>query len=187
MLISDAFAQAAAPAQSDGGGFMTLLPLIGIFVIFYLLLIRPQSKRAKEQKLMIAALKRGDEIITSGGELGLITNVSESYVILEIAPSVEVTVAKSAITTLLPKGTLKSITPAKGAKLRKSNKSQTNNVAQEDKKETEAEAEPEEVKAKTKTKPKPKPKAKAKTKETEKDDTSEDNDSDDTTKKDDKN
>lgn len=181
MLISDAFAQAAAPAQSDGGSFMTLLPLIGIFVIFYLLLIRPQSKRAKEQKLMIAALKRGDEIITSGGELGLITNVSESYVLLEIAPSVEVTVAKSAITTLLPKGTLKSIAPSKGAKLRKSSKTQSNNVEQEDKKETETETE--EVKAKTKTKPK----AKAKTKETKKDDTSEDNDSDDTTKKDDKN
>ncbi len=136
MLISDAFAQAAAPAQSDGGSLMSLLPLIGIFVIFYLLLIRPQSKRAKEQKLMIEALQRGDEVITSGGELGLITNVSESYVILEIAPTVEVTVAKTAIQTLLPKGTLKSIAPSKGAKLRKGNKSQANNEPKEDKKET---------------------------------------------------
>lgn len=110
MLISDAFAQAAAPAQSDGS-FMTLLPLIGIFVIFYLLLIRPQSKRAKEQKLMVEALQKGDEVITSGGNLGKILNVSESYVIVEIAPTIEVTIVKTAIQTLLPKGTLKDIAP----------------------------------------------------------------------------
>jgi len=110
MLISDAFAQAAAPAQSDGS-FMTLIPLIGIFVIFYLLLIRPQSKRAKEQKLMIEALQKGDEVITSGGNLGKILNVSESYVIVEIAPTIEVTIVKTAIQTLLPKGTLKDIAP----------------------------------------------------------------------------
>lgn len=122
MLISDAFAQAAAPAQSEGS-LMTLLPLIGIFVIFYLLLIRPQSKRAKEQKLMVEALQRGDEVITSGGELGKITNVSESYVIVEIAPGVEVTIVKTAVQTLLPKGTLREITPSKGGKQQKSNKS----------------------------------------------------------------
>lgn len=110
MLISEAFAQAAAPAQSEGS-FMTLLPLIGIFVIFYLLLIRPQSKRAKEQKLMVEALQKGDEVITSGGNLGKILNVSESYVIVEIAPTVEVTIVKTAIQTLLPKGTLKDIAP----------------------------------------------------------------------------
>lgn len=110
MLISDAFAQAAAPAQSDGS-FMTLIPLIGIFVIFYLLLIRPQSKRAKEQKLMVEALQKGDEVITSGGNLGKILNVSESYVIVEIAPTIEVTIVKTAIQTLLPKGTLKDIAP----------------------------------------------------------------------------
>ncbi len=110
MLISEAFAQAAAPAQSEGS-FLTLLPLIGIFVIFYLLLIRPQSKRAKEQKLMIEALQKGDEVITSGGNLGKILNVSESYVIVEIAPAIEVTIVKTAIQTLLPKGTLKDIAP----------------------------------------------------------------------------
>ncbi len=135
MLISDAFAQAAASDQSDSGSLMSLLPLIGIFVIFYLLLIRPQSKRAKEQKLMIKALQRGDEIISGGGVLGLITNVNESYVIVEIAPNIEVTVAKSAIQTLLPKGTLKSVVPSKGTKLRKSNKSQANNETKSDKKE----------------------------------------------------
>jgi preprotein translocase subunit YajC len=110
MLISDAFAQTAAPAQSDAS-LMSLLPMIAIFVLFYFLLIRPQSKRAKEQKQMIDALQRGDEVITNGGILGLVINVSESYVIVEIAPAIEVTVLKSSIQTLLPKGSLKSIDP----------------------------------------------------------------------------
>jgi preprotein translocase subunit YajC len=121
MLISEAFAQAAAPAQSEGS-LMSLLPLILIFAVFYLLLIRPQSKRAKEHKQMIEALQRGDEVITSGGELGLILNVSDSYVIVEIAPNVEVTLLKTAVQTLLPKGTLKNITPPKGGKPQKSTK-----------------------------------------------------------------
>lgn len=110
MLISDAFAQAAAPAQSEGS-LMTLIPLFGIFIIFYFLLIRPQAKRAKEHKQMVDALQRGDEIITNGGILGLVLNVSESYAIIEIAPAIEVTVLRSSVQTLLPKGTLKSIEP----------------------------------------------------------------------------
>ncbi len=130
MLISEAFAQAAAPAQSDGS-YMTLVPLIGIFVIFYLLLIRPQSKRAKEQKLMIEALQKGDEVITSGGNLGKITNVSESYVIVEIAPTIEVTIVKTAIQTLLPKGTLKDIAP-RGGKGQKASKAVKNAESKEE-------------------------------------------------------
>lgn len=110
MLISDAFAQAAAPAQSDAS-WLSLLPMVGILVLFYFLLIRPQSKRAKEQKQMVEALQRGDEIITNGGILGQIANVSESYVIVEISPGVEVTVLKTSVQTLLPKGTLRSIEP----------------------------------------------------------------------------
>ncbi|SFF20551.1 preprotein translocase subunit YajC [Nitrosomonas sp. Nm166] len=117
MLISDAFAQAAAPAQSEAS-LVSLLPMIGILIIFYFLLIRPQSKRAKEHKQMVEALQRGDEVITNGGILGLIINVSESYVIVEIAPAVEVTILKSSVQTLLPKGTLKSIEP-KGGKTQK--------------------------------------------------------------------
>lgn len=115
MLISEAFAQAAAPAQGEAS-LMSLLPIIGIFVIFYFLLIRPQTKRAKEQKQMIEALQRGDEIITNGGVLGLILNVSESYIIVEVAPDVTVTVLKTAVQTLLPKGTLKTIEPPKSGK-----------------------------------------------------------------------
>ena len=147
MLISDAFAQAAAPAQSDTTGLISLLPMIGILILFYFLLIRPQSKRAKEHKQMIEALQRGDEVITNGGILGLIVNVSESYVIIEIAPTVEVTVLKSSVQTLLPKGTLRSIEP-KGGKTQKakiaktttaeSNQAESINEASENK-DTEAE------------------------------------------------
>ena len=110
MLINDAFAQAASSTQA-GADWLSLLPMIGILVIFYLLLIRPQAKRAKEQKQMVEALQRGDEVITNGGILGLVINVSENYVVIEVAPTVEITVLKSSVQTLLPKGTLKSIEP----------------------------------------------------------------------------
>lgn len=108
MLISEAFAQAAAPAQA-APDLMSLLPLIGIFAVFYLLLIRPQTKRAKEQKLMIEALQKGDEVTTTGGELGRVVKVSGNYVMLQIAENVQVIMQKTAIQTLLPKGTLNSI------------------------------------------------------------------------------
>lgn len=115
MLISEAYAQAASSGQTEAG-WANLLLLIGIFVIFWLLLIRPQTKRAKEQKQMTENLQRGDEVITNGGILGLILNVSESYVVVEVAPGAEVIVLKSSVQTLLPKGTLKSIDPSKGGK-----------------------------------------------------------------------
>ena len=108
MLISEAFAQAAAPAQ-QGADLMSLLPLIAIFIVFYLLLIRPQAKRAKEQKLMIEALQKGDEVATSAGILGRVNKVSGNYVTLQIAENVQVTLQKSAVQTLLPKGTLNGI------------------------------------------------------------------------------
>ena len=130
MSISDAFAQAAAPAES-GAGLMSLLPLLGIFLIFYFLLIRPQAKRAKEHKQLIEDLQKNDEVITNGGILGLLTNVSESYVIVEIAPNIEVTLLKSSVQTLLPKGTLKSIEPPKSGKRKTASKNTAN---QEDKK-----------------------------------------------------
>ena len=110
MLINDAFAQAASSSQG-GADWLSLLPMFGILIIFYLLLIRPQAKRAKEQKQMVEALQRGDEVITNGGILGQIINVSENYVVLEVAPTIEVTELKSSVQTLLPKRTLKSIEP----------------------------------------------------------------------------
>jgi len=107
VIISDAFAQ-AAPAGGDAG-FMGLLPIVLMFVLLYFLMIRPQMKRAKEQKQMIEALQKGDEVLTAGGVVGRITVMGDAYVSLEIAPGIEISVQRSAVQTLLPKGTMKSL------------------------------------------------------------------------------
>ena len=103
-FIASAHAQEAAPA----GGLMSFLPLIIIFVIFYFLLIRPQMKRAKEHKNLVAALSTGDEVVTNGGILGKITKVGESFVTVELADNVQVKLQKHAIASVMPKGTIKS-------------------------------------------------------------------------------
>nr|NIO42480.1 preprotein translocase subunit YajC [Burkholderiales bacterium] len=77
-------------------------------VLLYFLMIRPQAKRAKEHRAMLQALQKGDEVVTSGGTLGKITNIGDQFVTLEIAPTVEIKVQKPSVQTLLPKGTLKS-------------------------------------------------------------------------------
>ena len=107
MLISEAFAAAAPAATSPD--LMGFLPLVVIFVLFYFMLIRPQTKRAKEVRNMLAALQKGDEVVTTGGELGKVVKVTDNYVSLEIADNVVVHVQKQAIQTLLPKGTIKAI------------------------------------------------------------------------------
>ena len=106
MIISPAFAQAAPGGDP---GYIGLLPIVLMFVLLYFLMIRPQMKRAKEQKAMIEALQKGDEVITAGGVLGRITRLSDAYISLEIAPNTEISVQKAAVQVLLPKGTLKSI------------------------------------------------------------------------------
>ncbi len=88
---------------------MSFLPLVVIFVLFFFMIIRPQMKQAKEQRAMIAALQKGDEVVTSGGVVGKVTKVSESFVTVEIAANTEVIVQKQAIQTALPKGTIKNI------------------------------------------------------------------------------
>ncbi len=108
-FISDALAQAQAPAGgSPQGGYFTLIMLIVLFVAFYFLLIRPQSKRAKEHKALIAALAKGDEVVTNGGTLGRITHVGDNFVTVEIADGVETKVQRQAIQSVMPKGTIKS-------------------------------------------------------------------------------
>jgi preprotein translocase subunit YajC len=107
MFISNAYAEAAA--ASPEGGIMNFLPLIALVAVFYFLILRPQSKRAKEQKSMIEALQRGDEVVTVGGEVGTVTKVFEQYLSLELAENLEVTVQKNAIQSVLPKGTIKAI------------------------------------------------------------------------------
>lgn len=91
------------------GNLSTFLPLILMFVVMYFLMIRPQQKRAKEQKAMMDALAKGDEVITAGGILGKVSKVNDTYVTVEIAPNTEIVVQKHSVTTLLPKGTIKSL------------------------------------------------------------------------------
>ena len=107
MLISPAFAQGSALGTEAGwAGF---LPIVLMFVLLYFMLIRPQSKRAKEHKAMTEALQKGDEVVAAGGMVGRITKVKDSYISLEVAPQVEINVQRGAVQTLLPKGTIKSI------------------------------------------------------------------------------
>jgi preprotein translocase subunit YajC len=107
VFIPSAFAQ--SPAAGGDAGLMSFLPIILMFVLLYFLMIRPQMKRAKEQKAMVDALQKGDEVITAGGVLGKITSVSDAYITVEIAANIEVSVQRGAVQTLLPKGTIKSI------------------------------------------------------------------------------
>ncbi len=106
-FISNAYAQSAAAPVQDGGG-MSMILLFVMFVAFYFLLVRPQQKRAKEQKAMIEALQKGDEVVTSGGLLGRVAKIGDNYVGVEVAENVVVQVQKSAVQSVLPKGTIKS-------------------------------------------------------------------------------
>jgi preprotein translocase subunit YajC len=105
-LIPSAFAQAAGGAQPNA--FMQLLPLELIFVVFYFLLIRPQAKRAKEHKAMVAALAVGDEVVTAGGMLAKVLETGDQFLTVEIAEGVRVKVQRHTVTAVLPKGTLKN-------------------------------------------------------------------------------
>jgi len=107
MFISNAYAQAAG--GGTGGSLMSFLPIILMFVVLYFLMIRPQMKRQKEQKAMIEALGKGDEVITAGGMLGKISKVTDAYLTLEIANGTEIMVQRAAVTMLLPKGTIKAL------------------------------------------------------------------------------
>ena len=111
MFISNAHAQAAAGGTEQQ--LLGFLPIILMFAVLYFLMIRPQMKRAKEHKTMLEGLSKGDEVVSAGGILGRITKVGETYVTLEVAQkgdqAVEMQFQKSAVQTLLPKGTLKSI------------------------------------------------------------------------------
>jgi preprotein translocase subunit YajC len=107
VLISPAYAQSTGGLF--GGDLMAFLPMVAIFVVFYFLLIRPQQKRARETKAMLEGLQKGDEVITAGGVVGKIAKISEGYAEVDIAPNVTITVQRSAISLLLPKGTIKNL------------------------------------------------------------------------------
>ena len=106
-LISNAYAQAADPAAQQNP-LISFLPLLVLFAVFYFMLIRPQMKRAKEQRAMIGGLAKGDEVVTNGGIAGRVEEIGESFVTVEIAPNVKIKVQKGAVQQVLPKGSLKS-------------------------------------------------------------------------------
>jgi preprotein translocase subunit YajC len=106
MLVSNAWAQ--APAGAAGGGFESILLIGAMFAVLYFLMIRPQMKRAKEHKVLIDALQKGDEVVTAGGILGRISKVGEGYLSVEIAPNTEIQVQRASVQTVLPKGTIKN-------------------------------------------------------------------------------
>ena len=105
-LIRDAAAQTAGAAGGNMGLMNLLFPII-LIGAFYFLLIRPQTKRAKEHKQMVESLKKGDEVVTGGGVLGRITEIGENFIQVEIAEGVQIKVQKQAVSSLMPKGTLK--------------------------------------------------------------------------------
>ncbi len=105
LLISDAWAQFGG---EGGSGLFGILPMILIFAVFYFLLIRPQQKRSKEHKAMVATISKGDEIVTNGGALGKVTAVDDNFVSVEIAAGVTIKVQRMAIAQMMPKGTVKS-------------------------------------------------------------------------------
>lgn len=110
MFISEAFAQAApAAAASDSlfGSLGSMLPLVLMFIVLYFVMIRPQMKRQKESKTMIDALAKGDEVVTTGGMLGKISKVGDTFLSVEIASGVEIQVQRGAVVQVLPKGTVK--------------------------------------------------------------------------------
>ncbi len=108
MFISQAYAQ-AAPAATGGteSSLLSLLPLVLMFVVLYFIMIRPQMKRQKEHKTMVEALAKGDEVVTSGGVLGRVSKLGESYLHVEVANGVELQVQRTSIVQVLPKGTIK--------------------------------------------------------------------------------
>ncbi|PWV59041.1 preprotein translocase subunit YajC [Plasticicumulans acidivorans] len=108
-FIADAMAQTAAAAEGPMGAVGQFLPLIVIMVAFYFILLRPQQKRAKEHKTMLEALKKGDEVVTGGGVIGRVIEVGENFVAVEVADGVQVKVQRGAISSLLPKGTVKGL------------------------------------------------------------------------------
>jgi preprotein translocase subunit YajC len=107
VFISNAYAQAAPAAASTESGLLGMLPLVLMFVVLYFVMIRPQMKRQKEHKAMIEAIAKGDEVVTAGGIIGKVSKLGDNFVHIEVASGVELQLQRSAITQVLPKGSVK--------------------------------------------------------------------------------
>lgn len=106
MFISNAM---AAPAGGPTSGTSTIIMMLLFGVVFYFLLIRPQSKRAKEHKNMLEGIQKGDEVVTSGGILGKVSKIADNFIVLNVAQGVEMKFQKHSVTATLPKGTIKAV------------------------------------------------------------------------------
>lgn len=108
-LISPAFAEVAAPAAAQPSAIPQIMLMLGMLVLFYFIMWRPQAKQRKAHKELMTSLTKNDEVLISGGLLGRINKVDENYAVLEIAPNVNIKIQKNAVVSALPKGTLKAI------------------------------------------------------------------------------
>lgn len=103
-------ATAAAPHAERAGGLLTFLPMMILLIaVFYFLLIRPQTKRAKEQRQLLENLSVGDEVITAGGIVGRLSKLRDNFVVLNISNNLEIIIQKTSIASVLPKGTIDSV------------------------------------------------------------------------------
>jgi len=107
--ISPVIAQAATAQPAAGGGLQMIIMMVVLFGLMYFMMIRPQMKRQKEHRALIAALAKGDEVVTNGGIAGRVEEVGETFITVEIATNVKVKVQKGAVQQVLPKGSLKSV------------------------------------------------------------------------------
>jgi preprotein translocase subunit YajC len=108
-FINEAIAAAGATAPAQADGTFSLVMIAAIFVLFYFMLIRPQNKKAKEHRELVGRLKKGDEVVTTGGLLAKVVSLDEQYIKVSLAEGVEINLQKGAVTAVLPKGTLKSL------------------------------------------------------------------------------
>ena len=108
-FLSDVIAAESGGIGQQGSPMSSIIMLVVFGLIFYFMLIRPQSKRAKEHKAMVEALQKGDEIVTNGGILGKITKVGDNFISISVTDNVEINVQRHAVSSALPKGTIKSI------------------------------------------------------------------------------
>lgn len=107
-MINTAFAQTAGSAPAQDGTFGILM-MVAMFIFFYFVIIRPQSKRAKEQKAMLSSLKKGDEVVTQGGIVGKVADFGDNFVLVEVANNTNIKVQKPSILMVLPKGSINSL------------------------------------------------------------------------------
>lgn len=108
-FINNAMAAAPGASAAQSEGAFPLVMLVAIFVLFYFMLIRPQNKRAKEQRELMNSLKKGDEIVTAGGIIGKIVALDEQYMKISLTEGVEIMMQRNAVNSVLPKGTIKSL------------------------------------------------------------------------------